>query len=85
MVSQPGVSISDYAELDSAPHLRRWLKNESYDKNIKSRGLIAEVVGSLDEDATVKLLKNECGADVVDLEASGMEKERPPQILFFAF
>lgn len=77
MVSQPGVSIGDYAHRDSAPHLRRWVKSEDYDdKSVKSSGLVAEVVGSLDEDVTVKLLKDKCGASVVDLEATGMKKLR---------
>lgn len=79
------MSISDYAEWDSAPHLRRRLKGESYGEKIKSKGLVPEVVGSLDEDAIIELLKDKCGAGVVDLEASSMEKQRPAQILFFAF
>ena len=82
LVSQPGVSINDYAQPDSAPHLRRWMKDDN-DK-IKSRGIVSEVVGSLDEDALVEVLKNECGATVGDLEASGMEK-REVQVLLSVY
>ncbi|KAF1984586.1 BIG1-domain-containing protein [Aulographum hederae CBS 113979] len=68
IVSQPGVSASDFTAKTSAPNLRRWVHGA--EEKVKSAWTVPEVYGQLDADKLARSLANKCGVQVVDVDAS---------------
>lgn len=71
LITQPGVSASDYASLGSATALARYV-TASGKSSIRSSASIADVVGMLDTNLWQEVLENDCGATTLDLGSDGM-------------
>lgn len=67
IAQQPGVSLIDYSEVVSTPHLKEWM---SSNKRVKSKGHVAEVKGHVEPSALVEQLQRKCGAELLAIDAS---------------
>ena len=68
VVSQPGVTATDYKGKHSSPHLRRWTSGE--DKRIRSSFTVTDVLGEVDTSALIGTLEKRCGAGTLKVDAS---------------
>ncbi|MCJ1251068.1 hypothetical protein MMC30_008299 [Trapelia coarctata] len=68
IVSQPGVSSTDYSSKGSTPYLKKWASGE--DKSIRSRFTVSEVVGEIDTGVLVEELEQTCGSGTLSIDAS---------------
>ena len=58
----------DYVEDGATPQLQQRIKGE--DKHVRSSGSVAEVQSELDQEALEQMLRKECGAEAIKLEAN---------------
>lgn len=68
IVSQPAVNAADYHDPEAAPRLRRNIGGEN--KNIRSSMTVSDVLGALDAESVSRQLQEQCGAEVVRIDAS---------------
>jgi len=74
IVSQPGVSASDFASSKSAPHLRRWMSRQ--EKRIAATGTVPEVFGSIDT-AKLETSLSKCDVEVINVDGSCKNHHAP--------
>ncbi|KAF2429849.1 BIG1-domain-containing protein [Tothia fuscella] len=68
IVSQPGVTATDYSAKLSSPHLGHWLNRT--EKQVHSTLIVPEVAGDLDAHAISKSLEDKCKAEVLKADAA---------------
>ncbi|RDI79526.1 hypothetical protein Vi05172_g10350 [Venturia inaequalis] len=68
IVSQPGVSATDYSPRFSAPHLRHLLNKT--EKTGPSTVTIPEVAGDIDAHAITRYLEDQCAAEILKADAA---------------
>lgn len=68
VISQPGVNAADFQNPFSTPHLRQKLMGE--DKKIQSSLVVSDVVGKFDFASLSRLLQGNCGASLLEVDAS---------------
>lgn len=69
LISQPGVTASDYASRKATPALAQRLSSKDQ-HNIRSSVSVPEVKGEVDVARWEQTLKKECGAEVLHVDAS---------------
>lgn len=70
IISQSGVTASDYSSTSTTPTLADRLSTKRKQKGIRSSTSISDVVGGVDTDAWRRTLHSSCNLEVVDLDAS---------------
>ncbi|QDS72891.1 hypothetical protein FKW77_007639 [Venturia effusa] len=68
IVSQPGVSATDYSPRLSAPHLRHLLNRT--EKTVSATVTIPEVAGDIDAHAITRYLEDHCAAEILKADAA---------------
>lgn len=75
IVSQPAVNAADYHDPEAAPRLGRNIRGEN--KNIRSSMTVSDVLDALDAESVSRRLQEECGAEVVRIDASSKRSSLP--------
>ena len=70
IISQPNVHAADFANSRGTPRLRQMLNGD--DKRIRSNTAVRDVVGEMDADHIIQVLKGACGAEALEVDASSM-------------
>lgn len=68
LVSQPDVTIEDFADKDATRHLRHRVQRKN--DAVKSATIIPEVFGTLDVERIQSYLRETCRASVMDVDAT---------------
>jgi hypothetical protein len=69
IISQPGVSASDFARGTSSPNLRQYLNKTN---GVQEAWIVPEITGVLDVAAIEKQVEEQCKADVLRIDATSM-------------
>jgi hypothetical protein len=70
IISQPGVSATDYSPPLAAPHLRHLLNKT--EKTVSVTVAIPEVAGDIDAHAITRYLEDKCKAEILKADAASM-------------
>jgi hypothetical protein len=73
IISQPGVSASDFAHSKSSPNLRQYLNKTN---GVQESWIIPELAGSLDVASIEKQVEERCKADVLRIDATSTSFQR---------
>jgi hypothetical protein len=72
IISQPGVSASDFSAGESSPNLRQYLNKTA---GVAETWTVAEVAGVLDAKSIEKQVEEKCKADVLRIDATSMFRQ----------
>ena len=70
LVSQPDVTIEDFADKDATRHLRHRVQRK--DEAVKSATVVPEVLGAVEVERIQSYLRDTCRAVVMDVDATCM-------------